>query len=80
MSFGFHDSLCRILRNPEYQIFRMAKRSSADIHHARNAVVRAFLELVDVEYLWWLDADVVFGSETLRALLAAEKPITSALY
>ena len=43
--------------------------SSARINDARTAVIRAFLEETDSEWAWFLDTDMVFGSEILPRLL-----------
>lgn len=79
VTFGFHDSVCRVLRDPRYDLIRLAKRSSAAIHHARNAVVGAFLK-TKADYLWWVDSDIIFDVDVLERLMGAECPIVSALY
>jgi len=61
----------------------IAKRcGSGDLVGARNEVVGYFLEL-DAEWLWWVDADMGFGPETLSRLIATAdkktRPIVGAL-
>lgn len=49
-------------------------RSSANVSAARNAIVRQFLAGPG-EWLWMLDADMMFAPDTLDQLLAAAHPV-----
>lgn len=76
----FMDSVCRVLREPLTGIewTRVATRSSADITRKRNDVFRAVAQM-DVDYLWWLDADMTFDRDVPMKLIGEGCSIISAL-
>jgi hypothetical protein len=51
-------------------------KSSANVSAARNAIVQQFLAGPG-EWLWMLDTDMVFPSDTLDKLLAAAHPVNA---
>ena len=49
--------------------------SSANITNARNDLVTRFLNDCDADWLWFLDADMVFEPDTLHQLLVNADPV-----
>ena len=45
------------------------RKASANITNARNDIVQSFLDNSDAEWLWFVDADMVFPPDTLDRLL-----------
>ena len=52
---------------------------SSAISHGRNQTVKSALE-IGVDYLWWVDSDMVVPREALMRLLAHGKDIVAATY
>lgn len=60
----------------KHLVARLSMVSSANISGARNDIVRGFLEhYPDADWLWWLDADMVFEPDTLDQLLTNADPV-----
>lgn len=79
---NFHSSLLKLVLWDSQRDRRLAqyltmRSGSGGIVEARNKVVRQFLDDVesDVEWLFWLDADMGFAPNTLDALLAYADPV-----
>jgi len=57
--------------------------SSGAIVTGRNAVAQVFLDHLDLEWLWWVDADMGWKADALDRLLAtadpAERPVVGGL-
>lgn len=49
--------------------------SGAQITKSRNKIVRDFLALDGIDWLWMIDADMTFGPDLLEQLLAAAHPV-----
>lgn len=75
----FMDSVMRAVGRSEHRYVRIAVRSGAEIARGRNKVFRAAAEL-GVDYLWWLDSDIVFNQDAPDRLIANDRAICSALY
>lgn len=73
----FHDSLMHLILEQGIG-GRISGLSGPRIASSRNKIVRTFLE-TNREWLWMLDTDMVFGSDTLRNLLDADREIVGAL-
>ncbi len=59
----------------QHLVTRLSMVSSANISGTRNKIVRAFLDdYPDADWLWWLDADMVFEPDTLDQLLTNADP------
>lgn len=52
-------------------------RSGPRVASARNAIVRTFLDKTSADWLWMLDADMVFTPDTLDQLLAVVDPVNA---
>lgn len=48
---------------------RIPKYSSANVSNARNAIVRTFLDELDAEWLWMVDADMHWQPDALDVML-----------
>lgn len=74
VAVGFHHSLLMLMLRDQATSRRVAnvlpRNASANITNARNGIVRDFLES-DADWLWMVDADMVFEPDTLDRLLDA---------
>jgi len=70
---GFHHSVTLLLAHdltgPRRIANVMMRNASANICNARNSIVREFLDEETAEWLWMVDADMVFDPDTLDRLL-----------
>lgn len=73
----FHDSLMHLILENGIG-GRISVQSGPRIATSRNTIVREFLT-TNREWLWMLDTDMVFGSDTLQKLLDADREIVGAL-
>lgn len=87
---GFAHSLVRFLGHDSAESGRIfsgggyiSMESGTNVSRARNDVVRAFLDLRGVPWLWMLDADMTFEPDTLDRLMATahhvNRPIVGGL-
>lgn len=79
---AFMDSVLRCLsyRSDDFRVIRVAKQSSADIAGGRHELSRwAVNDHPPPEYLWWVDADMVFTPSTLERLLEVDEDVVSAV-
>ena len=69
---GFHHSLLALvlhdMTGPRRLADILTENSSANITNARNRIVARFLATT-ADWLWMIDADMVFGADTLDRLL-----------
>jgi len=87
VAVGFMHSFQRLvlhdMTGPRRLVGVEQRNASANITNARNDATLAFLENYDAEWLWWVDADMVFEPDTLDRLLDsahdASHPIVGAL-
>lgn len=75
----FMDSVIHVLNDERYDIVRGRVQSGTNVQVARNEMTRWFLQS-DREWMWFLDADMVFDGDIPGKLIAHDKPIVSALY
>ncbi len=54
---------------------RLATQASANLSGPRNSVVKKFLAFGEADWLWCVDSDMVFGPDTLEALLQYADPV-----
>lgn len=73
----FHDSLLHLVLEKGIG-GRISAQSGPRIASSRNEIVRSFLK-TNREWLWMVDTDMVFGSDTLQRLLDADREIVGAL-
>lgn len=73
----FHDSLMHLILERGIG-GRISVNSGPRIASSRNQIVREFLA-TNRPWLWMLDTDMVFGSDTLQKLLDADREIVGAL-
>lgn len=73
VAVGFMHSFQRLVLHDMTSSRRLVgveqRNASANITNARNDATLAFVENYDAEWLWWVDADMVFEPDTLDRLL-----------
>jgi hypothetical protein len=65
--------------SPEFDSHQWSLSSMRRLAENKNRIINRALAL-KADYLFLADADLIFDKYTLRSLLAAEKPITTAVY
>lgn len=55
-------------------IGRLSNSSGANITNARNEIVERALKLPNLDWLWWIDTDMVFPPDTLERLIETAHP------
>ena len=73
VAVGFMHSFQRLVMHdmtgPRRLVGVEQRNASANITNARNDATLAFLENYSAEWLWWIDADMVFEPDTLDRLM-----------
>ena len=82
MTFGFHDSMMKLLNLCMKQSVRMAEKSigcDSLVPRARNRLVAHYLDYDASDFLF-VDADIKFSPEDALSLLSYEEPIIGGVY
>lgn len=85
VSAWFHHSLLDLMMHDRGRLIsgRIFEFSGANLSTARNKIAQRFLDESDADWLWLLDADMVFPPDTLDALISnasiERAPIVGAL-
>lgn len=76
----FMDSVLRMLGDGRYLVSMVQVESGTNVQKARNDCVRWFMANAAAEHLFFVDTDMVWSPDVPAQLIAADRPIVSALY
>lgn len=76
----FWDSTWLMGHDPRYEVDVIRKTSGTNVQLARNELARAFVDEMDSDYLFFVDADIAFDVDVPEKLISKDVPIVSALY